>query len=112
MSNKSPVTFKQNLRYPGEFSEWLSHEEDADQKILEVTVLDEDQVVAKAYFGYLSEDRGSHLACLEIFVKEDFRRQGVATKCYNLAEEHYQDTCKPYPGHSAGASHFWSSRSK
>lgn len=102
--------YKHNLRYPGEFSEWLSHEENEDQQILEVTVFDGETLISKAYFGYLSESRGSHLACLEIFVKENYRRQGIATACYNIAQEYYQEPCKPYPGHSEDASKFWANR--
>lgn len=104
------LTYKHNLRYSGEFSEWLEHGTE-DQKILEVKAFDNDLCVGSAYFGYLSKNRGGHLSCLEIFVKPEYRRNGIATKIYNLAEEFYQDSCKPYPGHSKDAELFWKTRS-
>lgn len=103
--------YTHKFRFSGEFHEWLHHDEDeGDQKVLEVHCYLNKKIIAKAFFGYLSESRGRHLACLEIFVKEEHRRKKIATEIYNLAEKVYFDTCKPYPGHSADAKAFWLNR--
>lgn len=57
--------FKIGMRYPGEFSEWLSHDEDEDQQILVIHVTSESgEKIGHAYFGYLTESRGGELSCL------------------------------------------------
>ena len=62
--------YTHNYRFAGEFSEWLHHPEDEkSQEILEINAFHDGDLIAKAFFGYLSESRGSHLACLEIFVQ-------------------------------------------
>jgi GNAT superfamily N-acetyltransferase len=105
--------FKSSLRYPGEFSEWLNHQDDCDQQILQIQVSNsEGNLVGRAFFGYLSKDRGGFLACLEIFIVEEYRRQKIATRIYDLAEAHYQDEVKPYPGGSKDAGLFWDKRLK
>ena len=104
--------YKQNFRYPGEFSEWLDHPEDKDQQALQIQVTTSDgESVGFAFFGYLNEQRGGNLSCLEVFVKEEYRRKKVATRMYDLAEIHYQDSVKPYPGASKDSGLFWKKRS-
>ena len=109
---KNRYKYNSKWTYPGRFSEWLSHDEDSDQKILEICVTDGTDHVAKAYFGYLTESRGGRLCCLEIFVEAEFRRKGIATKIYDLAESLYYDKCEPYPGNSSDAKMFWEKRKR
>ena len=66
-------------------------------------------IVAKAYFGY-HPDAGQNV-CWQIFVDEGYRRKGIATAMYNLAEERYGEKTVPFPGgHSRDARRFWEAR--
>ena len=104
-------TFQLKIVAPSRFSEWLDHPEDCDQQILQVNCYDKNGVqVGQAHFGYLTKDRGGHLSGLEVSVHSSHQRKGLASAMYDLAEEHYFDEIKPYPGHSIDASKFWKNR--
>jgi len=67
------------------------------------------EVVASAYFDY-HPDAGYNV-CWRIFVNEVYRRKGIATAMYNMAEERYGEKIVPFPGgHSRDAKRFWESR--
>jgi GNAT superfamily N-acetyltransferase len=95
----------------------LQEDEEANWKflgeMLDVSVFDGEDWLGAAVFSYLCEGHGGHLACFNIYVNDDYRRQGIATALYNAASEQFGDIVLPYPGNEGGAiQHFWVNRLK
>lgn len=95
----------------------LDEDEDANWEfpgeMLDVSVFDGEDCLGSAFFSYLCEGHGGHLACFNIYVDEDHRREGIATALYDTASDQFGDIVLPYPGNEGGAiQHFWVERLK
>jgi GNAT superfamily N-acetyltransferase len=94
-----------------EFDANVYDDEDFESEpFLFVSARDEDgEAVAKAYFGYHPD--ADNVVCWQVRVDPDHRRNGIATKMYAIAEEHFGEPLVPFPGgHSDDAKKFWGNR--
>lgn len=96
------------------YGEVLAAEQDGTkQKVAQVALRVNGNLIASATAGYLDHRHGGHLAMLNILVLDDWRRQGVATAIYDAIEQHYADQVLPYPGNEGGPiQSFWINRLK
>lgn len=116
LKGNNMITLQCTMAYDGFYNDVIaSEDEDGEisQKLLQIVVRQGGEYVGSATAGYLAPSHGGHLAVLNIWVEENFRQQGIATKIYDAVEKHYGDTVLPYPGNEGGAiQHFWVNRLK
>jgi GNAT superfamily N-acetyltransferase len=83
-----------------------------DKEVFRIIAKDSNgEEIGRADFAFHSDL--SAVVCWKVFVEDEYRRQGIATKMYDLASEFFGEPIQPFPGgHSKDAHGLWRSRHK
>jgi GNAT superfamily N-acetyltransferase len=105
------VTYKSFLTKDHKFDLNVRDEEDFEyDEVFRVIARNSDgDEIGRADFGFHPDVSAN--VCWRVFVDSDYRRQGIASKMYDLASKHFGEEIEPFPGgHSKDAINFWSRR--